>query len=176
VGVPAVVTAYDPAWPGQFEQVRARVDAALAGVAHVTEHVGSTAVPGLAAKPIIDLDVVLPDGSGRDTALRALAAGGWAHQGDQGIAGRDAFTTVPGLPYHHLYLVVAGGQAHRDHVDLRDFLRAHPDQAARYAARKQELAPLLLTDREPYLAGKAGLIADLLRQARGLGPPDPEGG
>ena len=166
MAAPAVVVAYDPRWPRQFEELRARVDAALRGLEHVTEHVGSTAVPGLAAKPIIDLDVVLPRESGRPAALSALAAAGWVHEGELGITGRDAFAPPPGAAYHHLYLVVAGSQPHRDHLDLRDYLRAHPGQAARYGRRKRELAPLLSTDRAAYTDGKAGLIAGLLELAR----------
>jgi GrpB-like predicted nucleotidyltransferase (UPF0157 family) len=169
VDVPAVVAAYDPRWPALFSELRDRVDAALAGVAHVTEHVGSTAVPGLDAKPVIDLDVVVPDDAAVGAAVKALAAAGWQHQGDLGITGREAFLPPPGAVYHHLYAVVAGSQPHRDHIDLRDFLRAHPAAAARYGSLKHRLAVLLETDRSAYSDGKAAMISDLLRQARRCG-------
>jgi GrpB-like predicted nucleotidyltransferase (UPF0157 family)/aminoglycoside phosphotransferase (APT) family kinase protein len=165
-GVPAVVVDYDPAWPTEFEILRAAADAALGEILHVTEHVGSTAVPGLAAKPIIDIDVVVPSAAAVGPAVAALARAGWQPEGEKGISGREAFLPPPGLQYHHLYVVVQGSQAHRDHVDLRDFLRAHPEQAARYAELKRELAPLLRTDREAYVDGKADLVTDLLRRAR----------
>ena len=164
--VPAEVVAYDPGWPGLFRQLRERVDAALADVAHVTEHVGSTAVPGLDAKPIIDLDVVVPDELTVREAVRAVAAAGWQHEGDLGIPGREAFRPAPGLPYHHLYTVVAGSAPYRDHIDLRDFLRTHPLQAARYGTLKRRLAVHLTTDRQAYADGKSEMIRDLLRQAR----------
>jgi GrpB-like predicted nucleotidyltransferase (UPF0157 family) len=164
--VPAVVVAYDPGWPGLFRELRDRVDAVLAGVAHVTEHVGSTAVPGLDAKPVIDLDVVVPDGAAVASAIGALAAAGWRHQGDLGVTGREAFRPPADAVYHHLYVVVAGSQPHRDHVDLRDFLRVHPGQAARYGKLKRRLAGLLATDRRAYSEGKAEMIAGFLRQAR----------
>jgi len=172
VDVPAVVVACDPGWPGSFRELRDRVDAALAEVAHVTEHVGSTAVPGLDAKPVIDLDVVVPGDAAVGPAIGALAAAGWRHQGDLGIAGREAFWPPADAVYHHLYVVVAGSQPHRDHVDLRDFLRAHPGQAARYGELKRRLAGLLAADRVAYSDGKAEMIAGFLRQARcrtGLG-------
>jgi GrpB-like predicted nucleotidyltransferase (UPF0157 family) len=163
---PAVVVQYDPQWPTLFEAVRARVDEALADVPHRTVHVGSTAVPGLDAKPIIDLDAVLPSPQCVEAAVLALGRAGWRHEGDLGVAGREAFASLPGLPYHHLYLVVAGSDAYADHVDLRDFLRSHPAHAARYAQRKHALAPLLQTDRDAYSAGKADLVAEFLREAR----------
>ena len=162
----SLVVAYDPSWPGLFGQLRDRVDAALAGVAHVTEHVGSTAVPGLDAKPVIDLDVVVPDDAALPAAIEALAAAGWQHQGNLGIPGREAFLPPADAVYHHLYAVAAGSQPHRDHVDLRDFLRAHPAAAARYGGLKRQLAALLRTDRPAYSDGKAEMISELLRQAR----------
>ena len=93
---------------GLFSELRDRVDAALAGVAHVTEHVGSTAVPGLDAKPVIDLDVVVPGDAAVGPAIETLAAAGWRHQGDLGITGREAFAPPADAVYHHLYVVVAG--------------------------------------------------------------------
>ncbi|HMH90979.1 MAG TPA: GrpB family protein [Streptosporangiaceae bacterium] len=170
--VPAVVVPYDPRWSDVFDALRDRADAALAGIAHVTEHVGSTAVPGLDAKPIVDLDVVVPDPAGVGPAVAALAAAGWAHEGDPAIAGREAFRPPADTVYHHLYVVVAGRPAHRDHVELRDFLRAHPDEAARYGELKRRLAGLLETDRAAYADGKAEMISELLRQAR-ADPPAP---
>jgi GrpB-like predicted nucleotidyltransferase (UPF0157 family) len=161
-----MVVAYDPEWPDLFGELRDRVDTALADVAHVTEHVGSTAVPGLDAKPVIDLDVVLPDDAAVGPAIGALAAAGWRHQGDLGIKGREAFLPPADAIYHHLYVVVAGSQPHRDHIDLRDFLRAHPGQAARYSDLKRRLAVLLKTDRSAHGDGKAEMIAEFLRQAR----------
>ena len=178
--VPAEVVPYDPRWPELFEQLRVRVDAALAAVEHVTEHVGSTAVPGLTAKPIVDMDVVVPGGADVTAAVQALTAAGWRHQGEKGIAGRAALAPPADGPYHHLYVVVAGSKPYRDHVDLRDYLRRRPDEAARYAALKGRLAYLLTSDRDGYTDGKAELIGELLRRARADGrparaPPAPRG-
>lgn len=119
VDVPAIIVAYDLQWPWQVERLRVQVDEALAGVEHVTEHIGSTAVPGLAAKPVIDLDVVVADQAAEAVAIDALTAAGWQHEGDLGIAGRAAFRPRAGTAYHHLYVVTRGSQAHRDHIDLR---------------------------------------------------------
>ena len=160
---------YDPGWPGVFEWLRDRLDAALADVTHVTEHVGSTAVRGLAAKPIIDVDVVVSDETAVGLAVKALAAAGWRHEGDLGIKGREAFLPPADAPYHHLYVVMAGSGSHRDHIDLRDFLRMHPGHAADYATLKRELAVLLTTDREAYVRGKHEMITEFLRMARSEG-------
>ncbi|MBA3417637.1 MAG: GrpB family protein [Geodermatophilaceae bacterium] len=165
--VPAVVVAYDPMWPVEFEELRGRVDAALRGIDHTVEHVGSTAVPGLDAKPIVDVDVVVPRHREVRAATVALTGAGWRHRGDLGIAGRDAFDPPADGCYHHLYIVVAGTTAHCDHVDLRDYLRANPDEAARYAALKHGLAPLLAVDRSAYVEAKSAFIKELLERARG---------
>lgn len=158
--------AYDPAWSAWCERIAGAVAEALGGVDHAVEHVGSTAVPGLSAKPIVDVDVVVPGVEVIPAAVARLDAAGWAHLGDRGIPGREAFEPRPDLPYHHLYVVVDGSPPHRDHVDLRDYLRTHPAAVAEYAAAKERLAHLLATDREAYADGKADLVTDLLARAR----------
>jgi GrpB-like predicted nucleotidyltransferase (UPF0157 family) len=169
MGAPAVVVPYDPHWPAVFAVLRARADEALTGIDHVTEHVGSTAVPGLAAKPIIDISVVVPAAAVVGPAVGALARAGWRPEGELGVAGREALAPPAGLAYHHMYVVIAGSGAHRDHVDLRDFLRSQPAEAARYAQLKYSLAALLPTDRTAYAEGKAEMIGQFLRQARAGG-------
>jgi len=156
------VVPYDPAWPAVFRSIRARVDAALSDVPHVTEHVGSTAVPGLVAKPIIDVCVVVPTPDLVAGAVAALTRLGYAREGNLGITGREAFRAPQDAPAQHLYVVVAGTQPHLDHVRFRNFLRTQPDHAQRYGARKLELAPLLDTDRLAYVDGKAELVTELL--------------
>lgn len=162
----ADVVAYDPSWKTSFEQIRAFVWPTVAGVAVALEHVGSTAVEGLAAKPIIDVDVVVTGSAEVAQATAALTSIGYVHEGDLGIAGREAFAQPAHLPEHHLYVVIEGSQPLRDHVDLRDYLRSHPEQAERYAAEKRRLAHLLSSDREAYVSGKAWLIQEILAAAR----------
>lgn len=170
---PVVVVDYDPSWPSDYALIRDHLKTALPpGV--WTKHVGSTAVPGLAAKPVIDVDVVVDDDHRVQEVVEAIETLGYERRGDLGIAGREAFTVLPGLPYHHLYVVVDGSPAYHDHVDLRDHLRSHPYAAERYAAEKRRLAHLLLTDRDAYVQGKAWLVAELLAAARagcGARPP-----
>jgi GrpB-like predicted nucleotidyltransferase (UPF0157 family) len=128
---PAVVVEYDPHWPKVFQALRSVVEAAVGDIGAAIEHVGSTAVPGLAAKPIIDIDVVVPAVQDVAPTIERLVAIGYTNQGDLGVVGRQALDAPTHAPYHHLYVVVAGSPAHRDHVDLRDYLRRHPDEARR---------------------------------------------
>jgi GrpB-like predicted nucleotidyltransferase (UPF0157 family) len=160
---PAEVVAYDPRWPQWFAEISAALEPYLGELPHVIEHVGSTAVPGLAAKPIIDLDVVVPSAELVPTAIERLVAAGYRHQGDAGIPGREAFALPPDVAhYHHLYVVVEGNKPHRDHLLLRDHLRANTVDRERYAARKRELAHLLTTDRKAYVDGKGALVEELI--------------
>lgn len=156
------VEEYNPHWQEWFEQIRAALPHGLR-----VEHVGSTSVPGLAAKPIIDVDVVVATAADVPQCIRLLRAAGWVHEGDLGVAGREAFVAREGLPPHHLYLVVEGSTAYRDHVDLRDHLRRTPADADRYAAVKWGAAHLLQADRPAYGDAKAQLIVELLESARG---------
>ncbi len=122
--------AYDAAWPAFFRFMKERLQVLLVGSGAVIEHVGSTAVPGLAAKPIIDIDVVVPSGADLPDAVRRLESG--VHPPRRpGIPGREAFDVPADLPYHHLYVVAAGTKPHLDHVLLRDYLRSHSDAAER---------------------------------------------
>jgi GrpB-like predicted nucleotidyltransferase (UPF0157 family) len=173
---PAEVVDYDPRWPLWFAEIRARVTPYLGDLPHHIEHVGSTAVPGLAAKPIIDLDIVLPTADLVPVAIERLTAAGYRHEGDQGIPGREAFALpADAVHYHHLYVVVDGNKAHQDHVVLRDHLRRSAADRERYAARKRELAHLLTTDRTAYVDGKGALVEELIARAGGSPTADDPG-
>ena len=166
VQAPATVVPYDDGWPAAFAEIAGRLHLALPSYAKV-EHVGSTSVPGLSAKPIIDVDVVVRSAAEIRETIARLRELGYHHRGDLGIAGREAFTTPFGLPYHHLYVVIEGSAPHRDHVDLRDYLRTNAEAARRYAEVKAHAAHLLLVDREAYVAAKSATVLALLAEARG---------
>jgi GrpB-like predicted nucleotidyltransferase (UPF0157 family) len=166
-----VVAAYDPRWPSDFDEIVAVVWPAVREEADRMEHVGSTAVPGLAAKPIIDVDVVVPDAD-RVAPVRARLGGiGYAWLGELGVEGRDAFeaATELALPAHHLYLVVDGSRPYLDHVLLRDLLRRDPGARARYEQLKRHNAQRAGGDVEVYTARKAAFVAELLATARRAG-------
>jgi GrpB-like predicted nucleotidyltransferase (UPF0157 family)/mannose-6-phosphate isomerase-like protein (cupin superfamily) len=163
-----VVADYDAAWPGWFEAIRAHVWPAVEDVALRIDHVGSTSVPGLAAKPVIDLDVVVATEAAVPPAIDRLAGLGYRWRGDLGVPGREAFKApAPGdLPAHHLYLVVEDSKAHLDHWLLRDLLLSDPEARERYAALKRRNVDLADGDMDVYVAAKAELVAELLTRAR----------
>ncbi len=162
---PVIVAEYDEQWPRLFEQIAQPVRDAVADLGAVVEHVGSTAVPGLAAKPIIDVDVVVRSAGDVPAAIERLRELGYVYQGDKGIRGREAFMWPPGATRHHLYVVVAGSQPHTDHIRFRDYLRRHPEVAREYAALKIDLAARYRDDRLGYTTAKTAFITEVMRAA-----------
>jgi GrpB-like predicted nucleotidyltransferase (UPF0157 family)/chloramphenicol 3-O-phosphotransferase len=162
---PIVVADYDETWPARFAEVAHPVRDAVADLAAEVEHVGSTSVPGLAAKPVIDIDVVVRSPDEVAVAIQRLRSLGYVYQGDKGVRGREAFMWPPGAEPHHLYVVVAGSQPHSDHVRFRDYLRQHPDVANEYAVLKRSLAEEHRDDRLGYTDAKSEFVAVVLRAA-----------
>ncbi|TWH00678.1 GrpB-like predicted nucleotidyltransferase (UPF0157 family) [Nocardioides sp. J9] len=160
------VVPYDPTWPERFEVVRAALVEALADVPHLgIEHVGSTSVPGLAAKPVIDVDVVVAAGH-LDAAIEAMAVAGYEHLGDLGVEGRHAFraSTEDELAAitRNVYVCVEGALSLRNHLAVRDTLRADPELRAAYAAVKLQLAGQELADMGDYIEGKSEVLQRVL--------------
>jgi GrpB-like predicted nucleotidyltransferase (UPF0157 family) len=163
-----IVSDYDAAWPEWFARVCDTVWPAVSDIALRIDHVGSTSVPGLAAKPIIDMDIVVASDNDVQHVIERLASIGYRWRGDLGVEGRQSFKPVEaeGLPRHHLYLVVDGSKAHLDHVLLRDLLREDPDARNRYAVLKRANVTTAAGDIDVYVAAKASLVAELLTRAR----------
>jgi GrpB-like predicted nucleotidyltransferase (UPF0157 family) len=159
---PILIAAYDPRWPARFAHLRDHLAAALGPLALRIEHVGSTAVPGLAAKPIIDLDIVVATPGDLPAVIERLHPLGYTHEGDLGVPGRDAFAAPPGSPPHHLYACPLGSPALARHLALRDRLRTDPEAAAAYADLKRALAARFHDDRTAYTEAKTAFIDSLL--------------
>jgi GrpB-like predicted nucleotidyltransferase (UPF0157 family) len=128
------------------------------------EHVGSTSVPGLPAKPVVDACIV--GASRRDIphVVKALARIGYVHRGDLGVPEREAFSHPPSLPKHHLYASLRGSPSLKNHLGLRDYLRSHPAAAEDYGKLKEALAQRFPEDIDSYIAGKTEFILGILRQ------------
>lgn len=164
------IAPYDPNWPALFEQEAARLRAALgdepiAGL----EHFGSTAIPGLAAKPIIDILIAVPslDAARADfpQKLRSLDYVFWSEN-----PRTDRMFFVKGMPpygkkrTHHVHVTEPAGELWQ-RLKFRDYLRDHSDEAARYEALKRNLAAEHKTDREAYTAAKSAYVEDVMRKA-----------
>ena len=163
-----VVVSYRIEWPEQFEALRRIFSDALGPLALRVEHVGSTAVPGLAAKPIIDLDILIGSRDELPEVIARLAAIDYRHQGDLGIAGREAFVFEgrEPRPAHNPYVCASDSAELARHLDFRDWLRQNPSGAAEYGRLKQALAAAHRRDRDAYTLGKTAFIEAVLRRQR----------
>ncbi len=167
---------YDHEWARWFDAVYAYVWPAIRDVALRIEHVGSTAVPGLAAKPIIDVDIVVTLEHDISRVVDRLSGIGYRWRGDLGVPGREAFSQPPGagLPPNNLYAVVEDSKAHMDHWLLRDLLVEDPQARERYAALKRANAERAGGDIDVYVAAKAGFVAELPARSRAMKGLPPE--
>jgi GrpB-like predicted nucleotidyltransferase (UPF0157 family) len=158
------VVEYQSDWPGLFETERRLLLTALGPDSGRIEHIGSTAVPGLAAKPILDIMAglrTLP--LGRE-AVAALSALGYEDLGENGIPGRHFFRK--GMPRtHHLHVVEDGSDFWRNHLLFRDYLRGHPEEADAYGCLKRALGGRFRADRDAYSNAKTPYIEEVLRKA-----------
>lgn len=163
-GDPVEVVPYDPGWPLAFARWRDRLAGALGDGARRLEHVGSTAVPGLAAKPVIDIQVSVPDADDEDAFRPALERLGLPLRTRE--PGHRYFRPPPGRPREvQVHVCDAGGEWERIHLLFRDYLRAHPAACEAYAVLKQGLARRFRGDRVAYNEGKSGFILDALEKA-----------
>jgi GrpB-like predicted nucleotidyltransferase (UPF0157 family) len=157
------VVDYDPSWPNTFEKLCSILWPALRGVALSVEHVGSTSVPGLAAKPIIDISIVVSQSSEVPTGISRLATLGYVHRGDLGIEGREVFAHPDGWPRHNLYLCPRDSVALANHLALRNYLRTHLEAVREYGELKKSLAERFPDDIASYIDGKTTLLLTMLR-------------
>ncbi|HEY2532503.1 MAG TPA: GrpB family protein [Xanthobacteraceae bacterium] len=160
---------YDPAWPRRFDELAARARGLLGAVVLRIEHVGSTAVIGLAAKPVIDLDIVVNSPRDLEIAILKLAQIGYIHEGDLGVPGREAFRSPAGEGPHHLYVLVEGTRELQRHLAFRDALRADAALRDEYSRLKRSLAIRHADDRVAYTDGKTEFVQAVLASRTGIG-------
>jgi len=164
---PIHIVSYDPGWPAAFEQQRSRVESALRPwLVGPVEHIGSTSVPGLAAKPIIDMLARVPD-YGTGDIVGAMSSIAWTHAPEAGDEqSRKWSFCFPdiGRRTHHLHIFEAAAENWQSLLTFRDYLRRHPDAAVEYGRIKEALAAADAHDRPRYRAGKAPFIEELLGQ------------
>lgn len=169
------VTDYNPNWKLQFEALKACIERPLKGLILAIEHVGSTSVEGLAAKPIIDMDIIIEEeGETLQQVILKLAKMGYTHRGDLGVKNRHAFKRQSdSVPFcnlnqtwqdHHLYVCKKGIASLQNHLLLRDYLRTHPEAVIEYGELKKRLAAKYPYDIDSYIEGKTPLIVDILQK------------
>jgi GrpB-like predicted nucleotidyltransferase (UPF0157 family) len=165
-----VISAYDPAWPLRFGQERERILAAVGAYIEDVQHIGSTSVPGLGAKPIIDLQVSVRDLAAVALCVAPLTDIGYEYLGEYGVPGRHYFHKPAQRLFaertHHLQIVEQGGEQWRNCLIFRDYLRTHPEVAQSYERLKRDLANQFGTDREGYTAAKTAFVQAVLDAAR----------
>jgi len=159
-----IVNQYNPQWVSQFESLHNAIWPHISDIALTLEHVGSTSVPGLVAKPIIDLTIVVPEEGCMPIIINRLASIGIKHRGNLGIIGREAFTRLQGYPEHNLYACISGSQPLRNHIAIRDALRNNTKLAKKYGELKLLLASKYKNDIDSYVEGKSSFLLSILEE------------
>ena len=170
-----IVIDYDPDWPLKFEGLRRVFEKVLGSDIIEIEHVGSTAIPGLKAKPIIDIDIIIEDDDEKlGKVIDKLNSLDYIHAGDLGISGREAFnrktekTPDDGSDSlwcrHNLYVCKNGTIGLRNHIALRDYLRKNHEKMIQYGELKQKLAKIYPENMDSYCDAKTDFIIGILNE------------
>jgi GrpB-like predicted nucleotidyltransferase (UPF0157 family) len=162
---PIEVAAYDPAWPARFAELGRELRAGLGPVALRIDHIGSTSVPGLAAKPIIDIQVSVADFEPLAAYRLPLERLGYGYRADNPERTKRYFREPPGRRRTHVHVRRAGSFSEQWALLFRDYLRAHAEVAAEYAAVKQRLAVRFRDDRRAYVDAKGPVLWEIIRKA-----------
>ncbi|MCL6604835.1 MAG: GrpB family protein [Paenibacillus sp.] len=171
---PVIIEDYNNEWPMKFQFLKGILLNQLDSLAIEIEHVGSTSVPGLAAKPIIDVDIVIHSVDDLPEVIHRLSELGYFHEGDLGIKDREAFkrsdNKVPynnemnDKPEHHLYVCIKESEELKRHILFRELLRANPVLVEEYGMLKKELAEKYQDNRQAYSDGKTDFIISAINK------------
>ena len=161
-----VVVPYDEAWKNAFEEIKTEIEAEIGDLIIGIEHVGSTSVEGMSAKPCIDIDVIIKDYSVFDDIVRKLGVIGYIHEGDLGIKDREAFKYADKshLMTHHLYVCPRDSEELHRHIAFRDFLRKNPEAVKKYSRVKETAAQLFPDSIDQYIEYKSPCIEELYKE------------
>jgi GrpB-like predicted nucleotidyltransferase (UPF0157 family) len=162
---PIVVVAYDPEWPRQFQALAVRLRRALGQTALRIDHIGSTSIPGLDAKPVIDLQISVASFEPLDAYRLPLESLGFVFRADNPDRTKRYFREPPGTRRTHVHVRRAGSHSEQLALLFRDYLRAHPGDARRYAQLKQRLAVRYRNDRGGYTEAKGPFVWETLARA-----------
>lgn len=161
-----IVESYNPKWVEEFEKIKNEILPLIKDDIISFEHVGSTSVVGLWAKPVIDIDIVIDDGK-LPAIIEMLATIGYVHRGDLGIIGREAFgyngEEKANLMKHHLYVCHKDSEEMRKHIALREYLKNSPEYCEKYSNVKIEMAKKHPHDIDSYIEGKEPIILEIYK-------------
>ena len=161
-----VVVPYDKNWKSDFEKIKREIEYAVGDLIVGIEHVGSTSVEGMSAKPCIDIDVIIKDYSVFAAVVDGLKTIGYIHEGDLGIKNREAFkySGKEHLQMHHLYVCPKYSQELHRHITFRDFLRCNPEAVKKYSLIKEKAAELFPNDIDESIGYKSPCIEELYKE------------
>ena len=155
-----LLLSYQESWKDDFEKIAKELKTALGDLILKIEHVGSTSVQGLSANLVIAIDTDLSE------VIQKLAAIGYAHEGNLGIEGREAFaySGKEHLQVHHLYVCPENSPELKRHLAFRDYLRSHPEAILSYGEVKEKAAKLFSKDIDKYIAYKSSIIEEIYKE------------
>jgi GrpB-like predicted nucleotidyltransferase (UPF0157 family) len=162
---PIIIVPYDPTWPAQFTALAAPLRAALGEVALRIDHIGSTSVPELAAKPVIDIQISVAALEPTEPFRIPLESLGYIFRADNDDLTKRYFREPPGQPRTHIHVRRAGSWSEQFALLFRDYLRYHPDDAARYTDLKYRLAEQYRDNRLAYTNAKSPFIWEIMQKA-----------
>lgn len=159
-----IVDSYNPKWIEAFQHIKTELLSVLDQKVINIHHIGSTSVPHLAAKPIIDIDIEINNNFNEVKLL--LEQLNYIHEGNLGIEGREAFkyTNKTHLMKHHLYVLHKDSKELKKHLKFRDYLKNHPEDVKAYGDLKKELALIYPNDIDAYIEGKSFLIENIYKK------------
>ena len=158
------VVPYDFKWKEEFKKIKKMINTYIGDYIIGIEHVGSTSIEGLDAKPVIDVDVVIESKEILPTIIKRLEMEGYVYEGDLGVEGREAFRREhnDGMMKYHLYVCPKEGKGYLDHIAFRDYLRENEDARDEYGRLKKELALNYKYDIDNYSDKKTAFVKEIL--------------
>lgn len=162
---PIVICEHDPRWKTEFAEIAARLRDGLGDAARRIDHIGSTSIPGLAAKPVIDVQVSVVSLEPMDTYLPSMESLGYRWRKDNPETTKRYFRESPGGRRTHIHVRKAGSWHEQGALLFRDYLRLHPTDRDLYESTKRSLAVTFREDREAYTEAKATVVWEILRRA-----------
>lgn len=161
------VVPYNPIWNEEFNKSKQFYEELLSDLEIKVEHVGSTSIIGLSAKPILDIDIIVEDEKTRLSVIQKLESVGYSHLGTMGVEGRDAFSYEEDNPKitwmdHHLYVCMANSINLKNHLLLKKHLENNKEAVRKYSELKKKLAEKFPNNIDAYIDGKTKLISSFL--------------